>query len=175
MIGSQLTDLLLNCMQYSPCEGNSSLANQHTFHVLSNPKFQDVSKNLPHVPVLSQISPIHVCHPVSWRSVLMLSTLPCLGLPNGLSIRVSRAKATHISFPQACYIAHISHRLFDSSNNILWREEIMNLLIIYSSSFLCCYLCHTFRGFITCLCIVILCCLLFMKQRHIFSFLNIYS
>jgi hypothetical protein len=174
------------------------------------------------------------------------------------------SKTMHYSFPHACYILHISHHLFDSSKNILWRVEIMNMLIIQSSSFLCylsllcpdiilstpisntlslcssllvrdqashlykttckvrvlCISIFTFLGsktgchvildqmlasafcccwflyecsfdmlglftdilnlphfqriYYMCLCVVILCCMLLMKQKHIFSFLNIY-
>jgi hypothetical protein len=54
---------------------------------------------------------------VNWP--LMLCNLLCLGVPNGLSVWVSQAKAMHNSFPYACYIPHISHCLCDSSNNIL--------------------------------------------------------
>ena len=41
------------------------------------------------------------------------------------------SKTMRYSFP-CSYIPNISHRLFDSSDNILWIVEIMNLLIIYS-------------------------------------------
>ena len=96
-------------MGYSPSwKANSSFANQQTLHILSNPKVHHVCNSLPHIPVLSQISPIYICHPVSWRCVLMLFTLLCLGLLNGLSVQVSRAKAIHNSFPHTCYIPHLS-------------------------------------------------------------------
>jgi hypothetical protein len=98
MIGSQVTDPLLNSMQYSPAwEADSSLANWQTLYILSNPKVHHVCNSLPHVSPLSQISPIHVCHPVSSGSVLMLSNLLCLVLPNGHSVWVSWSKAMHNS------------------------------------------------------------------------------
>jgi len=118
-------------------QGNNFLVNQQTLHILSNLNFHHVCNSLPHVPVLSQINPIHVCHPISWRQFLCYRTLICLGLPNGLSVPVSQTKAVLISFPHVCYIRLISHHLFDFSNNILWRVGIMNLLITQSSSFLC--------------------------------------
>jgi hypothetical protein len=92
MIGSQLTDWMLNCMQYCPFwEADSSLGNQQTLHILSNPKVHHVCTSLQQVPVQNQIRAIHVCQPVSSRTNLMLSTLLCLGLPNGHSICVSGA------------------------------------------------------------------------------------
>jgi hypothetical protein len=51
----------------------------------------------------------------------MLSTHICLGLPNGVFPFRFPIQVMLISFPQACYIPHIPHRLFDSSNSILLR------------------------------------------------------
>ena len=50
-------------------------------HILSNPDFHHICYCLQHAPVPSQISIIHVLHPVSWISGLMLCTLLCLCLP----------------------------------------------------------------------------------------------
>jgi hypothetical protein len=38
----------------------------------------------PPVPILSYIVPVHIPHPTSWRSILILSSHLRLGLPNGL-------------------------------------------------------------------------------------------
>jgi hypothetical protein len=90
-------------MQYSASgEADSFLANQQTLHILSNPKVYHMCNSLPHVSSLSQISPIPVCHPVSWRSVLMLSILLFLGLANGLAIWVFKTKALLKSMLSNC-------------------------------------------------------------------------
>ena len=91
------------------------MVNQQTVHILANLKFHHVCNSLPHVPVLSQISPVRVCHPVSWRSMLMLSPLICLGLPDGFfrSGFLNKSYAYFIS-PCMLHTPHIS--LFDSSN-----------------------------------------------------------
>ena len=41
-------------------------------------------KHLPPVPILSQLDPVHNPYPTSWRSILILSSHLCLGLPSGL-------------------------------------------------------------------------------------------
>ena len=38
----------------------------------------------PPVSVLSQLDPVHTPHPSSWRSILILTSHLCLGLPSGL-------------------------------------------------------------------------------------------
>jgi hypothetical protein len=91
----QPIDWLRNSMQFRPLW--EALAYEPSLHTLSNPKVHHMCNNLPHVPILSHISPIHVCHPVSWRSVLMLSTLLYMDLPNDLSVWVFQAKATRNS------------------------------------------------------------------------------
>jgi hypothetical protein len=134
----QPTDWLLNCMQYSASgEADSSLANQQTLHILWNPKVHPVCSSLPHVPPLCQISPIHVCHPVSWRSVLMLSTLLYLGLPNGLAIWVFKTKVMHKSVLSCCYAL-----------NRLW--EPLSLLDFVATGFYFIWLCRSdiYRGFV---------------------------
>jgi hypothetical protein len=43
-----------------------------------------IHENLPPVPILSHINPVHVPHPNSQRSILILSSHLCLCLPRGL-------------------------------------------------------------------------------------------
>jgi len=96
---------------------NSSLSNQQTLHILSNPKVHHFCNSVPHVPVLSQISLIHVLHPVSWISVLMLSTLMCLGVPKCVILfGFSEQKLCTTTFPMhttyPMYLCLISQTMF---------------------------------------------------------------
>jgi hypothetical protein len=43
-----------------------------------------VHKSPPPIPVVSQINPVHTTHPISLRSILIVSTHLRLGLPSGL-------------------------------------------------------------------------------------------
>jgi len=131
MIGSHQIDQLHVVDPF--CESTSLLVNQQTFHILSNLQYHHACSSLPHVPVLTHISPIHVCHSVSWRTMIILSPILCLGLPSGLSVSVSWTDALNISFPHACYVHLIFVCLFMVClipQTTLWRAEIMNMLII---------------------------------------------
>ena len=60
---------------------------------LWNPKVHyRIHKSPPPVPILSQIDPVHVSHPTSRRSILVLSLHLRLGLPSGLIPQVSPPK-----------------------------------------------------------------------------------
>ena len=57
-----------------------------SFHILRNPKvYYRVYKSPPPFPVLIHINPFHAQHPISWRSILILSSHLRLCLPSGLS------------------------------------------------------------------------------------------
>ena len=87
--------------------------------ILWNPNIHHRLHNSPPlVLILSQIDPVHVPHPTSWKSILILSFHLQLGIPSGL-------------FPpgfHTCYMPSQSHSSrFDHSNN-MWRGvQIMKL------------------------------------------------
>ena len=88
-----------NCMQHSPSsEANSSSVCQEIPCILWNLKAHYCThKYPPPVPILSQINPVHVPHPTSWRSTLKLSSYLGLGLPSGLFHYCLPTKALYAS------------------------------------------------------------------------------
>ena len=77
---------LTNSTQHSPSwEDNRSSASQEIPRILCNPKVHyRFHKCLPPLHVLSQINPVHVPHPASWRSILISSSHLHLVRPSGL-------------------------------------------------------------------------------------------
>ena len=86
MVHAQKPDLVLltYSMQQSPSwEANRFSVSQEIPRILWNPKIHyRIHKCLPPVPILSQLDPVH--NPTYWRSILILSSHPSLGLPSGL-------------------------------------------------------------------------------------------
>ena len=81
-----LTYLLTYSMEQSPSwEANRFSSSQVIPRILCNPKVHYVIyKGLPPVPVLSQINPVHAPYPISWTSILILSSHLRLVFPTGL-------------------------------------------------------------------------------------------
>ena len=72
-----LACLLTHSMEQSPSsEANQFSASQEIPHILWNPKYHYCI----HCHLIQSIPP----HPTSWRSILILSSPLCLGLPSGL-------------------------------------------------------------------------------------------
>jgi hypothetical protein len=74
-------------------------------------------------------------HPVPQRSILMLSTHQCLGLPSGLFPTGFPIKTLYafLFSPHACYMPCPSHPRVDHCNYTWWRVQVMKLLIMQSS------------------------------------------
>jgi hypothetical protein len=82
---SILTILTNSMEQSSSWETNRYSASQEITRILWNPKVHyRIHKSPPPVRVLSQIDPVHVPHPISLRSILILSSHLLLSLPSGL-------------------------------------------------------------------------------------------
>jgi len=103
MVQAVLTYLLTyllthSLMMQSPSwEANQFSASQEISHILWNPKVHyRIHKCLPPVPILSQLDPIHIPHPTSWRSILILSSHLSLCIPSGLLLSGFLSKTLYI-------------------------------------------------------------------------------
>ena len=72
-------------MGHSPREANRFSAIQEILRIFWNQKKVHylIHKCHPPVPILSQLDPVHIQHPTSWSSILILSSHLRLGLPSG--------------------------------------------------------------------------------------------
>ena len=81
-----ITYLLTYSMEQSPSwEAKRFLDSQEIPRIWMNAKVHYRSHKFPPpLPILSQLDPVHTLYPISWRSILILSSHLRLGLPSGL-------------------------------------------------------------------------------------------
>ena len=99
-------------MEQSPSlEANRFSAGQEIPLILWNPKVHyRIHNSPPPVPTLSQLDPVQPPHPTSWRSILIVSSHLCLGLPSGLfpSDFPTKTLYTPLHAPYALHVLPIS-------------------------------------------------------------------
>jgi len=85
-IGLDLSDTLSYSTEQSPSrEANQFFASQKIPCILWNPKVHyHIHKCLPPITILSQLNVAHTPTSTPWRSILILSSHLCLGLPSDL-------------------------------------------------------------------------------------------
>jgi hypothetical protein len=89
-----LPSLIYSMWQNPSWEANRFLASQGIPHILWNPKVHySVYRNPPSILILSQINPVHVIHPTSWLSILILSSHLRPGLPRFYNQNFSSIRA----------------------------------------------------------------------------------
>jgi hypothetical protein len=85
---------------------------------------------VPLFPVISHMNPFHTPHPISLRSILILYSYICLGLPSGfLPSGFPASNCIHF-VSNACHMPHSSHVQSDCSNTVS-TLRIMKLLVMH--------------------------------------------
>ena len=111
-------------MELCPEEANKSSASQEILHTLWNTKVHyRIHKSPPPVSILSQIDPVCAHHPTSRKSISILSSHLCLGLPSGLNRSGFSTKTLYVpllSDVRATCPVHLS--LLDLITRIIYDE-----------------------------------------------------
>ena len=110
-------------MKQSPFwEANRFSVSQEIPRILWKPEVHyRIHKYPPPVPIQSQLDPVHAPpHPISWRSILILSSHLRLGIPSGLFPLGFRTKILYTPLLSPyCYMPRPSHSFrVDHPNNI---------------------------------------------------------
>ena len=110
---------------------NSSSTSQEFRYILLHPKVRyRVHKGPPHVPIMSHINLVQALpYPVSWRSILILSSHIRLGVVSRFFSSGLPTKTLYLPFIScACYMQRPFHSWFYDWSNIWWEAEIMKLM-----------------------------------------------
>ena len=113
--------LLTYSMERSPSwEANWSAASQEIPHILWNPKVHfRIHKCPPPAPLLSQLQPVQLPHPSSWRSILILFFYLRLGLPSDPIPSGFPTLILYTPLPHKRYMTHpFRSSQFNPPNNI---------------------------------------------------------
>jgi hypothetical protein len=133
--------LLTYSMQQSPSwEANWFAASQEIPRILWNQRvYYRIHKRPTPVSVLRQLNPVHIPHPTSWRSILILSSHLRLGLPSGLfpSGFLTKTVYTSLPYPSELHVQPISFFSILSPHNSGWGVQVIELLIMMFSPHLC--------------------------------------
>ena len=109
-----LTYLLTHSTQHSPSwEANRFLASEEIPRILWNPMVQHrIHKCSRPIPIPSQLDPVHIPHPTSWRSILIVSSRLRLGLPSGLFPLGFPTKILYTHFLSPTRATYPTYRIF---------------------------------------------------------------
>lgn len=98
----------------------------------SNP----VHNSLPLVPLLSQMTPVHILHLSSPRTILILPSHLHLCLPSGLFHSVFLTKILYGFLFSPKHATHLAHFIIPALNILITSNKACNLLSSSSCSFL---------------------------------------
>ena len=80
------------------------------------------------VPILRQMNPAHACYPTFWRSILILSSLLCLGLPTNLFHLGFPTKTIYAPLPTHKHTTCPAHLfILDLITQIIFGEQYRSL------------------------------------------------
>ena len=118
--------ILTYTMEQSPSwEANRFPTSQEIPRILWNQKVHyRIHKCPPPVPILTQLDPPHKPKPISWWSILILSSHLSLGLPSFLFSPGFPIKTLYTPLPHTCYTTRPSYSpQFDHPKNIGWLKS----------------------------------------------------
>jgi len=134
--------------QSSTWKNNRFLASQKIPHILWKPKvYYQVYNSPSSVPVLTQINPVCALYPISWGSIVILSSHISLGLASGHFPTSLLTKTLHAPLlspiratcPANFILLEINNELYSSINMAISRDQLKS-----SNKFLsqCYFFCH---------------------------------